>query len=226
MIKRAEDQEGKHIGEDKLGALKGKGSLERQKAAGKQSRGSESLFSLSQSPVSHYLTGEKRRSRIDERNMGNESHKEDRNAYPIRHCTRTFFCCECRLSAAHYLTKGRKRTRRYSIHICKRWTKKPGLDQRSEDVREKMKMKIQKQFVCMKGELLSCVPLYLVGIWGRCQSGHWDRTLCYWSSSGSILCIFRYIENSMESAVLHQCRISFRAPHDRRRLRRFVCVKQ
>lgn len=115
MIKRAEDQEGKHIGEDKLGALKGKGSLEGQKAGGKQSRGSESLFSLSQSPVSHYLTEKKRRSRIDERNMGNESHKEDRNAYPIRHCTRTFFCCECRLSAAYYLTKGRKRTPRHCV---------------------------------------------------------------------------------------------------------------
>lgn len=41
MIKRAEDQEGKHIGEDKLEALKGKGSLERQKAGGKQSRGKQ-----------------------------------------------------------------------------------------------------------------------------------------------------------------------------------------
>lgn len=37
MIKRAEDQEGK-LGEDKLWALKGKGSLEKQKAGGKAAR--------------------------------------------------------------------------------------------------------------------------------------------------------------------------------------------
>lgn len=36
MIKRAEDQEGEHIGEDKLRALKGKGSVERHKAAGER----------------------------------------------------------------------------------------------------------------------------------------------------------------------------------------------
>lgn len=90
MIKRAEDQEGKRIGEDKLGGLKGKGSLERRKAAGKQSRGSEK--SILTHPVSCFSLfkrkkEKKRRSRIDERNMGDESHKEDRNAHPIRHCT-------------------------------------------------------------------------------------------------------------------------------------------
>lgn len=60
MIKRAEDQEGKHIGEDKLGALKGKGSPERKEAGGKQSRGRESLFSLTRSPVSHYFKKKKK----------------------------------------------------------------------------------------------------------------------------------------------------------------------
>lgn len=159
--------------------------------------------------------------------MGNESHKEDRNAYPIRHCTPHSFVVSADFQQ-HIISpkKGEKNTRTlHLIHICKTWLKyKPGSEVQGCP---KEKLKSKSKAVCLlEGWAAFFVCHFIYFGFGADASRVTGTEHSFWSSNGSILCIFRYIENSMESVASHQCIISFCAPAERKRLGCFVCVEQ